>query len=162
MKNTLTAKVRARNYVNSQIREIAPKMIEALKPLVGKKIILATGELSAEAKKILKPFLVSTPKLQIYRFSSNYNLVYIFKTSENDSEFSCVYQENSVYLGKIGAATSFGSNEILESLHDFNPTDYPIDFEAENILNTRKEIESLKSKISKLENNLAGFGLYDN
>lgn len=157
MKNTLPAKIRARNRLHDSIKLLSPHILEALKPLVGQKIILATGELSAKAKTILNPFLATTPNLLIYRYHSKYSLVYIFKVDESIPDgYGCVYQEQSVYFGAIQPDSG-----ILEKLYDFDPNNFKSDFKEEEIIQTRQQIGELEKQISNLKSKISYFGEYD-
>lgn len=153
--NDTQAKIIARNRLNSQINIFAPVILENLKPFVGTKIILQTGDLAAKFKSAMEGILgfeKLAPKLQIYRFNLSYSFVLTFKTSEPTGEFGCVYQEESVIFGKLdgGILTS------LEAEIPQNKTDYSL----EEIAQIRRELDIIESKKRELESKLAHFGRY--
>jgi hypothetical protein len=154
MKNETQAKVTARNRVNTQVNEIAPKLLEILKPFVGKKVIVGGNNLSAKLAEALDPFLgwqKIHSNLQIFRNVSNYSLSFVFKISEMDSENSCVYQEEYVYLGDLELNN-------LKSLADFTPR--KTDFNLAEVESVREELTKLEAKISELNSKLNHFGRY--
>lgn len=152
--NDTQAKIIARNRLNSQINLFAPVILESLKPFVGTKIILQTGDLAAKFKSAMEGILgfeKLAPKLQIYRFNLSYSFVLTFKTSELTG-VSCVYQEESVTFGRLdgGVLTS------LEAEIPQNKTDYSL----EEIAQIRRELDIIESKKRELESKLAHFGRY--
>lgn len=152
--NNTQAKVVARNRVNAQVNEIAPKFLEILKPFVGKKVIIGGNQLSAQLTKALDPFLgwkKIHSDLQIYRNSSTYSLCFVFKTSEMDSENSCVYQEEYVYLGDLELNN-------LKSIAEFTPR--KTDYNLAEIESVREELTKLEAKVSELNSKLSHFGRY--
>src|SRR5574343_57589 len=153
--NDTQAKIIARNRLNSQINLFAPVILESLKPFVGTKIILQTGDLAAKFKSAMEGILgfeKLAPKLQIYRFNLSYSFTLTFKTSEPTGEFSCLYQEESVTFGRLdgGVLTS------LESEIPQNKTDYSL----EEIAQIRRELDIIESKKWELESKLRHFGRY--
>jgi hypothetical protein len=152
--NETNAKILARNRVNGQVNELAPVILEALKPFVGTKITLQTGGFAAKIKTVLDAYLGNNkifPKLQIYNNHSNYSLIFVFKTSEQAGEYSCIYQEEYVCFGVLD-----GHN--LKSLTDFTPrkTDYSIE-EIEGWRTKYHQAEAIKSEMNS---KLAHFGVY--
>lgn len=150
--NLLAANIAAENRVNAYIRAVVPKMFEALKPFLGQKVVLATGELSAKVKKAMEPFLgwKLAENMQIYCYSSKYSLVYTFKTSEPTGDYGCTYREHSVYFGKIE------SNNIMSTFFDFKPENFP-EYKIEEILATRAELEAAEKKVAAIKSKLPEF-----
>lgn len=150
--NLLAANIAAENRVNAYIRAVAPLMFEALKPFLGQKVILATGELSAKVKKAMEPFVgwKPTENMQIYRFSSYYSLVYVFKTSELTGNYGCTYREHSVYFGKIEG------NNVMSEFYEFDPVNFP-EYKLEEILNIRVELEAAEKKVAAIKSKLPEF-----
>jgi hypothetical protein len=152
--NDTNAKILARNRVNGQVNELAPVILEAIKPFVGTKITLQTGGFAAKIKSVLDSYLGCNkiyPKLQIYNHNSNYSLIFVFKTSEQAGEYSCVYQEEYVYFGVLD-----GHN--LKELCSFTPrrTDYNI----EEINGWRTKYHQAEAIKSEINSNLCHFGVY--
>lgn len=152
--NSTQAKITARNRVNAQVNEVAPKILEALKPFVGKKVIVGANNLSAQLTKALEPFLgwqKVFPNPQIYRSSLSYILSFVFKTSEMDSKNTCVYQEEYVYFGNLEGAN-------LKELIEFMPR--KTDFSLEEVEAVRAELTKLETRVGELNSKLAHFGRY--
>lgn len=153
--NDTQAKIIARNRLNSQINLFAPVILESLKPFVGTKIILQTGDLAAKFKSAMEGILgfeKLAPKLQIYRFNLTYSFTLTFKTSEPTGNFGCVYQEESVTFGRLdGGVLASLEAEIPQLKSDYN---------LEEIEATRKELEVVEKKKWELEYKLAHFGRY--
>ena len=154
MKNETLAKITARNRVNSQVNELAPVILEALKPFVGTKVTLQTGGFAAKFKNIVDFYLGCNkifPKLQIYRYNSNYSLIFVFKTDEPTGEYGCTYQEESVYLGALDGHT-------LKELTPFTPR--KTNYCPEEIESWRAEYRRADEIKRKMEYNLTHFGIY--
>ncbi len=154
MQNNLSAKIKAVNRVHAYIKAKAPAMIEALKPFVGKKVFLASGEVSAKVREVLAPFFAEAREhnVQIYRSSSIYSLAFVFKVSEPTGEFGCIYHEASVYMLDLernsGTATK---------AYEFNPEHFPSKFQETDILALRKELEAAQAEVRRLESSLGSF-----
>lgn len=152
--NETQAKIIARNRVNTQVNELAPVILEAIKPFVGTKVTLQTGGFAAKIKSVLDSYLgweKIYPKLQIYNYGSNYSLIFVFKTSEPTGGYGCIYQEESVCFGVLD-----GHN--LKELSPFalRQTDYNL----EEIESWRAEYERADKIKRKMESNLSHFGVY--
>ena len=153
-KSETEAKVIARNRLNSQVNEIAPKILEVLKNFLNKKVIIGGNNLSAQLTKALEPFLgwqKIYPNLQIYRNNSNHSISFVFKTSEQVGEFSCTYQEEYVYLGNL-------SGQTLNELGIFEPR--RTNYDLNEVLAARSEIAALENQISNLSSKLTHFGRF--
>jgi len=152
--NKLQAKIKAVNRVNAYIKANAPAILEALKPFVGKKVMLATGEMSAKLREVLSPVFDEGRRnnVQIYRNSSRYSLSLVFKVSENCDPYGCVYHEASVYL--LDLASDSG---MAQKSYDFNPENYKSDNDEISILLTKKELETAREEVRRLESKLGTF-----
>lgn len=154
MKDIL-AKITARNRVNAQVNELAPVILEALKPFVGTKITLQTGGFAAKIKSVLDGYLGNDkifPKLQIYNNPSNYSLSFVFKTDQMVGEFSCIYQEEYVYFASM-------EGYVLKELAlEFTPR--RTDFNIEQINEWRAEYRKADNIKSNMQSNLTYFGVY--
>lgn len=152
--NDTIAKIIARNRLNSQVNELAPLILEAIKPFVNTKITLQTGGFAAKFKNIVDSYLGCNkifPKLQIYRYNSNYSLVFVFKTSEPTGDYGCIYQEESVYLGVLD-----GHN--LKELIDFKPRE--TNYNLQDIEIWRAEYARADQIKRNMESKLSHFGVY--
>jgi hypothetical protein len=154
MQNKLSAKIKAVNRVNAYIKANAPAILEALKPFVGKKVTLATGELAAKVKDALAPFFeqARTNGLTVYRNSSRYSFSLVFKVSENCDSYGCVYHEASVYF--LDLASDSG---MATKAYEFNPENFKSDHDEVSILLTQKELEIAREEVRRLESKLGAF-----
>lgn len=147
----LRAAIIAKNRVNTYIKTVAPSIFAVLKQFEGKKIILATGELSAKVREALNPFLGNKENgIQVWKSSSGYSFSLNFKSSEHYSEFSVVYQESSVYFADL-------DNGILTKFYDFEPNYYRSDYNLDEILLIQKELEEAEAKVSEIQSRLPAF-----
>lgn len=151
-KSETEAKVIARNRLNAQINQWAPVILEAIKPFVGKKVLTNDG-LATKFKSILEPYLgfeKVCPKLEIYRCQSTYSFVLIFRTTENYSEYNCIYQEQSVYFGEL-------DGYILTKLFNFEPLQ--TNFDLNKVVEIREKIRALEREKNQLESEIYHFGV---
>lgn len=152
----LECKILTRNRVNQMVKETALAMITAVKPFVGKKVVLQTGDLSAKFKEVIKKFTDnSTPKKQIYRVRSDYSLTFCVRTSHTDELAGTFYAEQPFYLGEL-------NDGVLENLQDIKYiNDFRTDYKAEDILAAREELKITEQKVREIESKLYVFGRYD-
>lgn len=151
----LQASIVAKNRVNDYVKQYAPQIFADLKQFEGKKIVLASGELAAPVKKAIQGFFGNIQvgggkTIQIYPNSLGYSLSLVFKSSENHSEFSCVYQESSVYFADL-------NNGILTKFYEFTPENFRSDYFLEEILLIQKELEEAEEKVSEIQGKLPAF-----
>lgn len=152
-KSETEAKIIARNRLNSQINYLIPIILERIRPFVGQKILTNNGW-AAKFKPIIEAYLGAGKvfdRLQIYRSHSNYSLALIFKTSENYSEFTCIYQEEWIHLGDLNGYD-------LKSVSTFEPL--KTDFSLETVLKLREEYQVVDKQRRKIESELSHFGIY--
>lgn len=123
-KTVLEAKVAARNLINRKTNELAPLFIEAVKPFLGKQVLLQNGALRESFKKSL-PDIKDKELHLLVRSSSGYSLLLDLKVCETVDKghyHGAIYADELVYLGEL-------NNGILTRLHDFAPrrTDYTVE-----------------------------------
>lgn len=139
----LQAKVAARNAVHSEIRRFAPSFLLALAPFVGK----ADGSFTQAFKDAM-------PNAGQYWNSSRYSLSRVFK-ADAQGERSNYYQDATVYLGEI-------EGNVLQKLHDFDPNNFPVNYNADDILAARAEVRAAQEALNRAERKLVHFGEHDN
>ena len=99
----INLKVQAVNAANKMALELYPKLVEVFQPLVGKKILKADGTILEKYKKLM-PELPNTPSMMVYRYSSDYNL--IWKVDAKvwvDERYNS--HEVSIYVGELTGDT---------------------------------------------------------
>lgn len=147
----LIARVKARNSVNTEANKLFPTLNAIFVPFVGQKILTKDGSLLSKISKLLPEFS-RTPKMHIYRSTSNYSLMWNVQASEMCSENSCVYAEASVRIGSI-------SDGVLESLYD--APKYRTDYTVEDIEAKRNIYAEAKKLADSALSDLYPFGEYD-
>jgi hypothetical protein len=139
MKTALAAKVSARNKVNKLANDSYPKIIEALKPFLGQKILKVNGTLMEKVAKVL-------PKIDCYRAYYTCGAGYSLKVEITEFETSpdrfgdgsiAHYQETSLYLGDL-------TTGVLTKLYD--APNHRTDFTEEEIIQTREKIKEFKEQ----------------
>ncbi len=149
----LAAKIAAKNRVNAAIKEKAPQIFAAIQPFLGKKVVLASGSMSAKFKEVLEPFLgwKEAEKLQIYTHSLGYSVALCFKTSENiEGRSSCIYQESTVYFADL-------KDGVLTSFYPFAPENFKSDYCLDEITATLAELKTAEGKVSQIKSKLPSF-----
>lgn len=150
---TLKAKVGAVNKANAYANKIYPLLVEAFKPFVGAKILKVDGTfLKSVAEKV--PGFESSVWLNVYRYSSEYSLVFVVKTCESLPPHSCVYHEVSLYVGEFKGA-------VLSKVNDDKPFNLRTDYTPEEITAKRVAWESAKRVADELHGELHPFGESD-
>jgi hypothetical protein len=149
MSTNLPAQIRAVNNAHNYANQLFPILREVFAPLVGTKILKATGELTEKVKKNI-PVLPNSVPLLVYRHTSEYSLVYYVKTCEHIPEFSCVYHEVPVFIGDL-------RDGILVKLND-NFQNYRSDFTEKEILEKRENFREAEKKFNEARSALYPFG----
>jgi hypothetical protein len=111
-KYALTAKVIAVNRVHLIANELYPKLVAAFQPYVGQRIFKADGTLLKKIVEIVPS--VDMPNMHNYRINSGYNLAWSIKTSQQDSDTTCLYYEVGLYIANIsiGVLTDIMAPEV--------------------------------------------------
>lgn len=153
----LEAKVAARNAVNALALEMTPKMIEALKPFVGQKILNQGNVLSAKVKATL-PATEHTPERQFWYTANQYSVWVNFKTctcsAGNQPDYTVAsYAEQAFLIGDVEGHT-------LKSV--LNSQSARTDFTTEEVRKAREAFKAAQSALDDARSALCGFGEYDN
>ncbi len=158
--NHLEAKVGERNNVNRLAMALLPDILDALRPLVGTKVLNQGAVISQKLRNALPKFS-DTQDLSVYYSASRYSFTVTFKTtghfpsSWSDTHIAC-YAECSLHLGYIGQ-NSF----ILEKLREAEPN-LRTDYTVEEIVQARKELSAAMDAKHAAERKLCYFGEHDN
>lgn len=153
----LEAKVAARNQVNALALEMAPKMIEALRPFVGQKILNQGDVLSAKVKAAL-PSGEYTPERHFWYTANKYALWANFKTCTSSpghygDHHVASYAETSFLIGEMDGHT-------LKAVK--NGQTARTDFTVEEIQKAREAFKAAQAALDSAQSALSGFGEYDN
>lgn len=153
----LEAKVAARNAVNALALEMAPKMIEALKPFVGQKILNQGSVLSAKVKAALPP-TEATHERHFWYSPSEYGVWAHFKTcicsAGNQPDYTVAsYAEQAFLIGDI-------KDHVLTGIR--NGQTARTDFTTEEVRKAREAFKAAQSALDDARSALCGFGEYDN
>lgn len=159
----LEAKVAARNHVNKLAMDLDKKMMEVLKPFVGKKIALACGGLSAKFKAALpkepEDFCKGGEawffRASRYCFSVQCRTIETSKGREADYTLAC-YAEKDFNLGDLDSKTG-----VLVKLNE-SPLVCRTDYSVGEVRELRKQVFASRSAMHAAEYALAGFGEHDN
>jgi hypothetical protein len=158
--NHLQAKVGERNNVNRQAMALLPGILDALRPLVGTKVLNQGAVISQKLRNVLPKFS-DTPALSVYYSASRYSFTVTFRTSGifpghyPDSQIAC-YAECSLHLGDIGQ-NSF----ILEKVNDTLPN-LRTDYTVEEVQQARQDLSAAMDAKHSAERKLCFFGEHDN
>ena len=154
MTNSLSAKVKAVNRVNAYIAREGAAILEALKPFIGQKILLATGGVAHKVVKVLDDIeaKAKVAGLTVYLYPSQYSFILTFKGHESCEGYSCVYHEQSLYLLKLDSATGFATETF-----DFNSENFPHSYTEAGIRELRAKLREAEDKVSSIKSALSNF-----
>lgn len=159
-KTRLQAKVQARNLANGTALVYAPIILEALKPFLGKAIVLQTGCKSAKLCKALEALnlpegIHGDGSVQIFIKAERHWFRAEVRVCVHHDR-GCVYESQTINLGDIDGAT-------LKAIAEAPSADYcRTDYSAEEILAARAAVKSVREELQQAERRLAGFGEHDN
>ena len=147
----LAARVLAVNNANRYAKEMYPKLVAALRPFVGKQIEKAVGGLMKKVQDALPEFVHTVP-MSVYRYASNYSLVWVMKACESVPPNGCMYHETSLYVGHLsnGVLTEFYDAPVLRT-----------DWTVEEVERLRTDYKAAQALADKAKSALGPFGEYD-
>ena len=156
-KSCLEAKVTAKNLANATILEVLPKVIEALRPFVGKKVFNQGNTLSQKARAAL-PELPNSHEVQGWYRTSDYSLTVCIKVSclypDRSGEYHmCTYQEASAFVGEIH---NFDLKSVFEG-----PWTLRTDYTARAIEAARERVKVADKELREAQASLESFGEHD-
>lgn len=154
MTNKLQAKVKAVNAAMAAVNEWHPRLREFFAQFVGQKILKADGSLLGKVDKLVKELgLPNKHNLQVFRAVSQYALMYTVKTSEMDSEHTCLYYEIHFGIGNL-------ENGVLANLSDKRDI-ARADYTVEEIMRKQDICKDLREQLNKAVADLWPFGEYE-
>lgn len=157
----LAAAIQSQNEVNRLVNEFTPKLREAMRPFVGKKIFNADGSKTKKVAEVLKKVLPDvTPGFQHSLYSGGalgyHFYVSTFYAYPGETHGSSIQKSAFLYIGELER----NSNALKEisSVESNLKTDWT----AEEISNLRKELSAAKDVVHKIQSKMHLFGEYDN
>lgn len=148
----LEARVRGVNAANHFANLLYPKLLSVFGNFVGEKIEKVGGGLMQKVQNGINALgLPNTVRLSVYRYASNYSLVYVVKTCET-VDGGAYYHETSVYVGDM-------NNGVLTKILPA-PT-FKTDYKAEDVKAARETYEAAKKAADAAQSALFPFGEYD-
>jgi hypothetical protein len=143
----LEAQIKAQNRAATRALELYAELAAIFRPLVGKQVCKANGLLAKVAA--LLPKLENTPALSIYRYRSNYSLVWVVKACEQEGEDVCEYREVSVYIGELRGL-------VLEKICDCPNLRH--DYSLAEVKAIREEVKAAQKTLDEAKAKLSPFG----
>lgn len=153
----LQGRVKAVNRANDYANKLYVALRAIFEPLVGQQVTKKDGTLLAKIQKLM-PELPSTHNLHVYRYSSEYSLVWVVKTSEPDDgsdgsgPHTVTYHETSVYVADLKSG-------VVGRIYD--PPNFRTDYKLEDVLALRAKYEQAKKLADDARSALHPFGEYD-
>jgi hypothetical protein len=147
MKTKIEAQIESVNEARAEYNRLAPLLIAAARPFLGKKVKKVTGELTKEFKSILPKSLLHFSYLSL----SNYSLYFVIKTSSNFGSCHCVYHEESIYFGDL-------TDGIFTKEATFEPR--KCDYTVAEISELRKKADDAEKAFDKAKSALSPFSRY--
>lgn len=149
---TLAAKVRGYNKVNAGANQYEKALIEAFRPLVGKKVLTKTG-LTIKAKEVL-PDPKAFGLFRSWRDNSGYSLYWNVDVCEPKPDGGCVYCQTTVYVGEI-------ENGILTKVLEPQKARFT-GYTVEEVKARRQALREAREAMQTAQSKLDPFGEYDN
>lgn len=155
MNTTLEARVKAKNRANAKANELYKVLEPIFRPLVGQKVFRADGGVLKKVENLIDRFTgyIESQRIRIYRYTSEYSVVYNVNVWENVVDRNhCIYEESSVYVGSV-------HNGVLVSISE--PPALREDYKAEDVERAREEYQKAQKVADNLKMALFPFGEYD-
>lgn len=152
----LVAKVKARNILNSELKQRVPAMIEALKPFIGQKVQKVDGTLLQKVRDAL-PNIPNAVAFGGWYESRGYSIYARFETCVWEGlAHGCIYQEDSFCIGDVQDGILKAEQRVSE-LSFFRS-----DWTVEEVEKARENVRKAKEALSDAQRPLYHFGEYDN
>lgn len=154
----LAAAIASQNEVNRLVNEFAPKLRQAMRSFIGKKVINADGSRTKAVGKALEGILPEiTTKFHYWRSSDLQYVFYIntFYAYPGETHGSSIQKAAAFHIGKIS------NTNILESVEEKDPQ-LKTDYKAEDILKLREEHRAAEKALDEIRSKLSHFGTFDN
>lgn len=152
MNATLAARVKAVNRANAYAHSLFERLSDVFRPLVSETVLKVDGQFLKRVQALM-PDLPHGHDLMVYRYTSDYSLMWVVKTCESvAAKEHVVYHETSVCVGKISGA-------VLTELYDsFGAR---TDYEASEVEAARERYAAAKKAADDALSALHPFGEYD-
>lgn len=150
MDKNLAAKVEAVNLSHSYAIELYPKLVEAMRPFVGQKVLKKGGELTEKVKGAL-PALPYNNRLKVTHSRFAFRLEWTVGAGVNTGE-GYAYHDTGLYIGKV-------ENGILTALDGTAPT-HRTNYTVEEIEQGRETCRLLREQLRAAESDISMFGYY--
>ena len=147
----LQARVNAVNKANAYAKELYEQLKPVFEPFVGMQILKQGGDLLAKVQKLI-PELPCKPNLHVYRYRSDYSLMYMVRASATVDDYGSMSHEVGVYIGEL-------HNGALIKMCDWH--ELRTDFTVEEVKLKREIYEQAQKVASEAESALHPFGKYD-
>jgi hypothetical protein len=116
---------------------------------VGKKVLKADGSFLLCIEKLMPEFNNQPKNVQIFKYHSNYSLVWIVKVCEQiEGACGCIYQEIPVYVACLDDA-------VIKNL--YNPIDLPDYYTVEQVEYLLAEREKAQRALDEANSALGPF-----
>jgi hypothetical protein len=163
----LEAQVKAQNRAAARALELYDELAAIFKPLVGKQVCKANGQHGQLLAKVaaLLPKLENTPALMIYRYPSNYSLVWVVKACEQAASVVppfvgsdvCEYREVSVRIGELRGLVPYRLHGlVLEKICDRPNLRH--DYSLAEVKAIREEVKAAQKTLDEAKAKLSPFG----
>jgi len=164
--NNLEAKVAAVNRVNSHALACYSRVAEVLQNYIGKKVLLASGQLASNLKKDLDALQLSEGFPEsggwpsgavsvVVGSSHGYTLKLDLKTCYEVDGRGCVYADAVVYVGDIE------HHQILKAIMPPPEAKYfRTDYTADEVVRLRKAYQDAKDAEARARSAVEPFGMY--
>lgn len=147
MKTKIEAQIEAVNVARAECNRLAPLLIAAIRPLLGKKVQKVTGGLTKKFRSILPESLLP----HSYRILSDYLFYYVVKSCIGYGEYNCIYHEETIYFGD-------STNGILVKEVTFEPR--KCDYTVAEISELRKKADEMERAYDRAKSALFPFERY--
>jgi len=149
----LEARVRGVNRANEVANALYHDLRRVLEPFMGQKVVKAEGGLMKKVQDAIATLqLPSTPQLHVYRYQSDYSLVWTVKTCESIPSHT-YYHETSVYVGELA------HHQTLSKWYD--PPKHRTDYNVSEIQAARDAFKDAEKAFETARSALVPFGEYD-
>lgn len=146
----LKAKVKAVNHCHEEANKLYDVLLPIFEPLLGCQLDKMDGTFLSKIDKLL-PNLPPSPRLSVYRSTSEYSLAFTVKACENIADsHGCLYYEITIYIGNMNDRT-------LTKLTD-RPKPLRTDFTEQEILDKRIAWRKARDAFDDARSDLWPFG----
>lgn len=151
----LEARVAAQNRANALAYHYSKVLRLAFAPLVGMKVMNATGELSKKARAVFESATCAREAFRIWLDPGRYALDFGISVSENcEGRSGCYYAESRVCVGEL-------NHGVLVNIFPDLASQCRTDYNAEEVTRLREDFRAKRKAFREAESALSPFGEYD-